>query len=253
MGASRDFATVILPVHNEEKTVASVFDRVCSFGREHPDYRILFVDDGSSDQTRSILERKILRCGGDQIKLIACESNLGKAAAIRRSMAQATGERICFTDGDLAYSLNQVEQLIEALDKHDIVIGSRWLADRPQVRISACRKIFGMTFNLLVRLILSLPYRDTQAGLKGFRREAAERLFAVQRVNDFAFDAELLFLAHYFGYRVGQIPATVSKHHFYHASKIGFWIDPLKMLTSLVRIRFNALTGKYGKEKGERR
>ena len=100
-----------------------------------------------------------------------------------------------------------------------------------------------------MRLILSLPYRDTQAGLKGFRREAAERIFAAARVSDFAFDAEILFLAHRFGYRVGQIPARVSDSHSYHDSNIGFWVEPLKMLTSLVRIRLSALTGKYGRKK----
>ncbi len=103
----------------------------------------------------------------------------------------------------------------------------------------------GWGFNRLVRIFLKLPYRDTQAGLKGFSNEAAERIFARQTIFDFTFDAELLFLARRFGYRIAEVPARVLDTHVYKGSHVSLLRDTPRMLLSLLRIRCNSALGKY--------
>jgi dolichyl-phosphate beta-glucosyltransferase len=110
------------------------------------------------------------------------------------------------------------------------------------------RRVLGWTFNKIARTILWMPYRDTQAGLKAFRLDAARRIFALQRVPGFSFDAELIFIARRLGYSVGEIPARVSDTHSYKISKVNLAREPFRMLRELVRIRGNALLGRYGKK-----
>ena len=104
----------------------------------------------------------------------------------------------------------------------------------------------GATFNLYVRTMLRLPFRDTQAGLKGFKRAVAQDLFPKQRLRRFAFDAELLYLARSKGYSITEILATVSDEHSYNNSSVQLLKDPIKMFWSVLRIRFNKLVGRYG-------
>ncbi len=90
---------------------------------------------------------------------------------------------------------------------------------------------------MLVRILTGLPHHDTQAGLKGFRQTQARAIFRRQRVWNFAFDAEILFLAHRLGLTVEEIPAKVSSRHSYKKSKMNLFKDPPKMLWSLLRMR----------------
>ena len=124
-----------------------------------------------------------------------------------------------------------------------MVIGSRALAEGHGG--SLARRFYGSGFNFLVRASLGLPFRDTQAGLKGLRREVAEHLFPIQRVDGFGFDAELLYLARKFGYRVAEVPARLSPTHAYTASTRRLVVDASRMLREVAEIRRNDLLGFY--------
>ena len=229
---------VIFPVHNEAWLIGSVLGQVTDFSRRYPDWKFVFVDDGSTDETpesiRQHLEREETQ---DNIELMPLTPNRGKAGAIREAILSREEALLLFTDGDLAYPLEHLPQLVQALQESDVAIGSRALADGPQTNITLIRRLVGSTFNLLVRLITGLPYRDTQAGLKGFRRESARALFQQQSVEDFAFDAELLFLAKKHQMRVSEIPAQVSARHSYKKSRVNMLKDPARMLWSLIKMR----------------
>ncbi|WP_432798023.1 glycosyltransferase [Poriferisphaera sp. WC338] len=235
-----------MPVYNEAGVVGSVFNRVRDFAAEHERFHFLFVDDGSSDATVDLLEERIARSGmAGRIRVHALGENRGKGYAIRAGIRRSIGEKICFTDGDLAYSLDHLLSLEAGLDHAEVVIGSRALLTGRQHNISLARKVMGRTFNLSVRLLLGLPYLDTQAGLKGFRRGAAEEIFSFQRVYGFAFDVELIYLARKLSLRVMEVPAEVCKRHSYKVSKMNLVRDPLRMLSSIAGIRFNDVAGKY--------
>ncbi len=236
--------SLILPVYNEREIVDGVFKEVQAFLVDRAGYRVVFVDDGSTDRTAGILEALIRESGDPRFSLIRCPQNGGKGRAIRIGVDACRTDLICFTDGDLAYDLALVLRLAEALAEHDVAIGSRALVEKRD-HVTPLRRVLGASFNRIVRLLLWLPHRDTQAGIKGFRREAARAIFARQRIDDFAFDAELLYIARRLGLRIAEIPAPVRAHHTAVASRVDMLRDPLGMLGSLLRVRWNGLRGRY--------
>jgi dolichyl-phosphate beta-glucosyltransferase len=235
---------IILPLYNSEYLASKVVSTVFAYLNEHENDRAFFVDDGSSDKTVEIVENLIK--DDCRVSLIVQPYNQGKGAAIHRGTTACTSEYLCFIDGDLAYSLDHLDELRNKLKTFDVVIGSRYLTKKSQQNITPLRRIMGATFNLYVRTMLRLPFRDTQAGLKGFKRNVAQDLFAKQRLQRFAFDAELLYLARSNGYSITEILATVSDEHSYHDSSVRLLKDPMKMFWSVLRIRFNKLVGRYG-------
>ena len=244
-----DRIAVILPVYNEAWLIGSVFSQVAEHARVHPGWSYRFVDDGSSDSTEAqIRERLSAPDAPANIQLVARKPNSGKAKLIHDAVLAAQEEIILFTDGDLAYPLEHLDTLAEKLADCDVAIGSRKLAETSQTNIRVIRRLMGGGFNMLVRMLTGLPYHDTQAGLKGFRRTPAQAIFRRQRVWNFAFDAELLFLAHRLGLRVIEIPARVSSRHSYKKSKMSLLKDPPKMLFSLLRMRLEHRGARWNDE-----
>jgi dolichyl-phosphate beta-glucosyltransferase len=236
---------VILPVYNEQACISNTFEAIRGYLYTHPNYRFVFVNDGSTDRTREILTRAIKAAQDPRLQLMSYSPRGGKGYAIKTGMEQAQGEFLCYLDSDLAYSLEHLDRLVEALHHYDVAIGCRSLvASNPQ-GLSLNRKVAGKTFNWLSRKLLNLAYRDMQAGLKGFRREAAQDLFSHQALMGFSFDVELIYLAQKRGYRIGEIPAAVSRAHQQKISKVNLLQDSLRMLRDLFGIRINDVMGRY--------
>jgi hypothetical protein len=138
-------------------------------------------------------------------------------------MLAARGDLALMTDADLSTPLDELGLLLAAVqDGAQVAIGSRAL-DRTKVLVHQpiYRELMGRAFNRLLRRITRLPWRDTQCGFKLFRLETAIRLFELQRVEGFAFDAELLVNARRLGLQVKEIPVR--------------WIDDPDTHVSLVR------------------
>jgi dolichyl-phosphate beta-glucosyltransferase len=237
--------SIILPVYNEQACINRTFEAVLEYAQQHPFYTFWFVNDGSSDRTEHLLQERIAHAATTQIRLISYRNRGGKGYAIRQGMAAATDDCVCFTDGDLAYSLDHLEPMIAQLAYFDLVIGSRNLIPGGTRGPHLTRKVAGEVFNCLSRWLMNLPYKDMQAGLKGFRRQAAQELFSRQSLLGFSFDVELLYLARKLGYSIGEIPAQVSGAHARKLSKVNLLVDSLKMLLDLVKIRLNDVMGRY--------
>lgn len=229
--------TVFLPVHNEAWLIGSVLGQITDFARSHRNWRFVILDDGSTDDTAKRITEHLQDNTACGIELLPLTPNRGKASALREAMLGADEELLLFTDGDLAYPLEHLDRLVDALEDADIAIGSRALAIGPQTNITATRRFIGTTFNHVVRLMTGMSHEDTQAGLKGFRRLAAHTLFQAQVTKDFSFDVELLYLAHRFGFRVAEIPANISQRHSYKKSNVNMLRDPLRMFASVLRMR----------------
>lgn len=237
---------VVLPVYNELSAVPRTWEAVVQYVGENQNTSFCFVDDGSTDGTTEWLQTAITRESNPRLQLISNKVNSGKGHAIQIGFAQAGEEDyLIFTDGDLAYSLSYLAILQEKLETYDVVIGSRELVPYRPLNTSLRRKILGRGFNALARALSGLPYRDTQAGLKGFRAAAARRIFTHKRIMGFGFDVELLFLAHKYGFRVAEVQATVEAAHSYKTSKIKLVRDSVKMLGDLGAIRWHDWSGHY--------
>jgi len=236
--------SVIIPVYNEEKCIETTLISVLEFLKTRPYYHFIFVNDGSIDQTRKILETK-LEALTTKAKVISYKNNQGKGYAVKTGLQYAYGDYICFIDSDLAYSLEHLEILVDKLEKFDVVIGCRNLIPESVKRVNLIRKLAGAIYNIISRKILNLPFKDMQAGIKGFNKDVALELFKKQKMIGFAFDVELIYLAKKQGYRVGEIPARVSIKHVNKASKVNLLVDSIKMLIDLLKIKYNDNTGRY--------
>ena len=158
-------------------------------------------------------------------------------------MREARGRIVLFTDADLSAPIEEADKLLSALQDHDVAIGSRAL-DRSliSIRQSRARELAGIIFNLIVRLILRLPFVDTQCGFKAFRREPCRILFEQQRIERFGFDPELLYLARHHQLRTAEIPVRWAHSP---ATKVSMLRDSLRMFFDVFYIRWNSLLGRY--------
>jgi len=238
--------SVILPIYNEDSSVGQVFDSVLDFSRKNPNYDFILVNDGSTDSTKKILKEHMAESKPKRIKLISLSRNMGKGHAVRKGVEKAEGEHICFTDGDLAYSLSYLKDFSKKLETEDLVIG--WRAPFPENlrNTKEIRIIAGKSFNFLSKKILGLDYPDMQAGIKGFRKKAAKHLFSLNKVNGWSFDTEIIYLAKKKGYTISEFPVKVSEANLEVKSQVKLVRDSLKMFFSLLKIRINDLSGKYG-------
>jgi glycosyltransferase involved in cell wall biosynthesis len=204
-------------------------------------YEVIVVDDGSSDDTATIVRNSKVK----GLRLIQNPQNQGKGFTVRNGVLAASGNYVLFTDADLSAPIEELPKLLNIAmsENADVVIGSRAI-DRSYIEKhqSPFREVGGMAFNLMVRSILGLSLHDTQCGFKLFNRKKSRRIFERLTTAGFGFDPELLFLAKREGLKIREVPVRWS-----HAegSKVHFMKHATVMFLDLVRIRWNALTGKY--------
>ncbi|MBI5803999.1 glycosyltransferase [Candidatus Pacearchaeota archaeon] len=238
--------SVIMPFYNDEDIAGRVVDEVNRFIIENPRFEFILVNDGSKDNTLNILKEKTKKLKNKNLYLLSYEKNMGKGHAIRTGVNFAKTDYICFLDSDLAYSLDHLFILENALKKDDVVMGCRGLGENNFEKTKLIRVLFGKAFNLFSRIILNLNFVDMQAGIKGFRKKIAKQLFGAQKINGFAFDVEIIFLAKKKKARIKEIAASLSESHINQSSKVNIIKDSSKMFFSLLKIKWYDLTGKYG-------
>jgi dolichyl-phosphate beta-glucosyltransferase len=241
--------SLIIPVYNGGGLVADRLTSAISYlQRRREKYELIVVDDGSIDGSTSLLSG--LAANHGSVRLIHNSPNRGKGHAVRSGVVHSSGERVIFTDADLAYPLEEIDKVVRALDAGaDLAIADR-TSPQSFYHMSPeffsylyTRHLLSRLFNLLVRRSLGLKVRDCQAGLKGFRRDAADLIFPRLQLDGFAFDVEVLYIAKRFGLEVQQIP--VEFQYFSEPSTVEFMRDSLQVLRDLVRVRINAMRGRY--------
>jgi len=234
--------SLIIPVYNDENIIEKTLEKLRLFIKEDPDeWDVLIVNDGSTDGSLQILENYKSRF----YKIVSYKKNKGKGFAVKKGVEHAVGDSICFTDSDLAYSFENLKKIVLLLDKYDIVIGSRSLSTDNHENISLSRRILGKGFNKFTRYILKYDFKDTQCGLKAFRRDVAKDIFSRQTLHGFSFDTEVLYIANKNNYTIKEAIAVVSKRHHEKNSRVSLIVDPTKMFLDLLKIRLNDRIGKY--------
>ena len=234
MTASPTFS-IVIPAYNEEERLGPTLDRVLAFARGNGwRAEIIVVNDGSRDRTAEIVRSYERNTG--IVRLLENPGNRGKGYSVRHGVLNATGEFILFTDADMSSPIEEAPKLLQALaGGADIAIGSRWARSELQTRRqSLARQFLGRVFNLLLRLLLRLDFKDTQCGFKAFRLDVCRPILEEARINGFAFDVELLFLAHCAGLRIQEIPV---RWNHAEGSKVSFFKDSLRMLREVLALR----------------
>jgi glycosyltransferase involved in cell wall biosynthesis len=253
----RTTLSVVIPAYNEASRLPASLERLREFARTFPSMEVLVVDDGSRDATAELSEQ-IGRAwatdgsdlGGPMLRVLRNPGNRGKGWSVRHGMLEASGEWLLFTDADLSTPIEDVSALLEkARQGFDVVIGSRALRpDLVGVHQSLLREGAGKFFNVVMRVVLGLPFRDTQCGFKLVRQEAAREIFSRQRIEGFGFDAEVLYLARKLGFQAAEMAVRWNNAE---GTKVGM-LSGLNAFADLLRIRWWDLSGKYAAPRDER-
>jgi dolichyl-phosphate beta-glucosyltransferase len=242
--------SIVVPAYNEEQRLGGSLKRIVEYLRRRSGRaEVLVVDDGSTDATVKVAEAAA-ELSPIPIRVLRNGANRGKGFSVRHGMLQARGRLLLFTDADLSAPIEELERLEAAvLAGYDLALGSRADRELIQTHQNPLREFAGRTFNLIVRALLVLPFRDTQCGFKLFRRSAAEAVFPLQRIERWGFDPEILYIARQRGLRAIEVPVRWS-----HAegAKIHVVRDSMRMFLDVVRIRWNALCGAYSAPAGRR-
>jgi dolichyl-phosphate beta-glucosyltransferase len=233
--------SVVIPAYDDAGRIAATVQQVRQ--ELEPVSRdggleVIVVDDGSTDATAA----EARAAGADEV--LVHPANRGKGAAVRTGMAAARGRTVAFTDSDLAYSPAQLLGLLAEVEAGwDVVVGSRRHAGTATlVRARRIRELGGRAINWLTHAVLLGRYRDTQCGLKAFRRDVAGLLFSQARIDGFAFDVELFVMAERFGLGLAEVPVQVENTT---RSTVRVVRDAVRVVRDLFRIRRWARLGLY--------
>lgn len=234
--------SIVIPSYNEELRLPATLQSIAAFLPSlAPRTEIVVVDDGSKDRTAAVADsfRNVLPL----LRVVSNGVNRGKGFSVRHGMLEARGHNVLFTDADLSAPIEEAPKLLEALKTYDVAIGSRAM-DRSLIEVheSRFREFAGIVFNKIVRIVLRLPFVDTQCGFKAFRREPCRIIFDQQRIERFGFDPELLYLARHHGLRTVEIPVRWAHSP---ATKVSMLRDSVQMFLDILVIRWNALRGRY--------
>jgi glycosyltransferase involved in cell wall biosynthesis len=235
---TRTALSLIFPCYNEaERLPQTLATYLRQLSGEPGAVEVLVVDDGSTDETFAVARAVAAR--DHRVRVIRSQPNHGKGFGVRTGVLEAEGELIVFTDADGSYGPGEVARVTAALAEAPVAIGSRpvgWATGPP------ARRLASRLFNRAIRAVLGLPFGDTQCGLKGFRRQAALEVFGRARLDGFAFDAEVLFLARRLGLVVSEVPVRAEERD---GSKVQLVVDALGMLRDVLQVRRWAVNGGY--------
>ena len=235
--------SIIIPAYNESARLGATLDRVLAYvSAERWDVEVIVVNDGSRDSTAELVRECAQR--HPQLRLLENPGNRGKGYSVRNGMLNATGEILLFTDADLSAPIEEAPKLFAAIESGvDIAIGSRWLQPELQThRQSVLRQFYGRLFNLALRILLGLNFKDTQCGFKVFTQESAQKIFPQQKIDRWGFDPELLFLVRRAGLKVVEVGVAWAHDE---GTRINPLRDGMRMFGEVLRIRWNAGSGKY--------
>lgn len=242
MSSSAPKLSIVIPAFNEERRLPATLERIAAYinvsGRAT---EVIVVDDGSADRTIGVAESFREKLSG--LRVVSNGRNRGKGYSVRNGFTESLGEIVLFTDADLSAPIEETDKLLAKMDGYDVAIGSRAVnRDLIEVHESKFRELAGIIFNGIVRLILRLPFVDTQCGFKAFQREKCKIIFEQQTIERFGFDPELLYLARHHGLRTAEVAVRWAHSP---ATKVNMLRDSVQMFLDVVIIRWNSMSGRY--------
>ncbi len=235
--------SVVIPAYNEERRLPVYLDSVMAYLEKLPSpSEVIVVDDGSHDGTAAIVGQAA--AASPNVRLIRLPRNRGKGCAVKTGMLAASGNLRLFADADGATPVEEVARLKKAIESGaDVAVGSRALRDEAlKVKTRLHRKLIGTVFNYIVRALTVKGINDTQCGFKLFTAQAADTIFPRQRIDDFGFDVELLYISRKMGLCIAEVPVNWTD---IPGTKVRLVRDSIRMLKDVIKIRFRDLRGGY--------
>ncbi|MCW5963657.1 MAG: glycosyltransferase family 2 protein [Bryobacterales bacterium] len=236
--------SIVIPAFNEQQRLPPTLAKLDAYlaTRNFEFIEIVVVNDGSTDATADVVQRAAAERGW--CRLLENPGNRGKGYSIRHGMLEAQGTWVLFTDADLSTPIEELGKLEAALGakQAQVAIGSRAL-DRSLVEVPqhGLRESAGRFFNIVMRIVTGMAFRDTQCGFKLFEAEAAREIFRRQRLDGFGFDVEILYIARKLGYRVAEVPV---RWQDVAGTKVSL-ARGLDAFVDILRVRWNDMRGRY--------
>ena len=225
------FVSIIVPYYKKskyiDKTISSILQQT------YKNFEIIIIDDGSTDGCLELLEEH------DKLMILSLP-HCGKGSAVTKGMLIAAGDIIVFSDIDWSVPVEQVLCMLSS--SFDILIASREIVGARRIAEPPWRHLLGKTFNRWVQWMLISGYEDTQCGCKIFSKAAAKAIFAKVEEKGWAFDVEVLVIAHVLGFQVKEYPVS---WHYQANSKIQLFRDGTKMARAVLRIKKRLLSNSY--------
>jgi len=235
------YLSIIIPAHNEEQRLPRTLEQIADFlSRQQFSSEIIVVENGSSDRTLALAQSFAQRI--PNLRVLHSDQR-GKGLAVKMGMLAARGLYRFFADADLSMPIAEVSRFIPpALPDVEVAIGSREAPGAVRYGEPPYRHVTGRVFNTIVRLLALPGLEDTQCGFKCFRSDIVDEVFPLQTISGWTFDVEVLFVARRHGYRIVEVGIP---WYFNADSKVRVARDSLRMFLDLLKIRWNALTGRY--------
>ena len=247
------YLSVVVPVWNGAQRLPRTLHTLHKLlERQRYSAELVIVDDCSGEEAVKAIAsfRDAVDHARAPVRLLRNERNRGKGFSVARGMLAATGALRVFTDADLAYPAQEIESIVDALEKGShVAVACRVLPESRYVMSPTffpylfTRHLMSRAYNALVRQLLVASVLDSQAGLKGFTREAAELIFPRLTIPRFGFDVECMYIAQHHRLRLAQVPVTFRYDD--EPSTVSVMRDGARMLTDLGRILLNARRGRY--------
>lgn len=235
--------SLIIPAYNEEKRIGKTLEVFYEYMHNtFSEFEMLVVNDGSKDNTLAVLESYKEKM--PKLKVLTYEKNRGKGGAVKYGVENAEGDYIFFTDADMPYSIENVKIATGVFEKTgaDAVLGKRKQTENGE-KYPWYRNVISKVFSMFVNMVLHIHTTDTQCGFKGFKKEAAKKIFSVNKLTGWGFDVEIFFLADKYDMKLERV--EVELFHDNEGSKINVLKDSIKMFKELLIVRKNNKLGLY--------
>ena len=236
--------SVIIPAYNEEKRIGLTLQKTCDFLAQRSwNYEIIAVDDGSRDQTVRVIKEMALE--RDAIRVFQNGRNRGKGFSVRHGLEMARGRFIGFMDADYKTDIKALDEVMMQLENRaEVVIGDRTLQTTEILaRRSVLREFGSGAFKNLLRFLMGIrDYADTQCGFKFFREQIMRQVFALQKVDGYMFDVEILLILGRMNCEVEKLPVVWS---YDNDSRFNMISGTMKNLCELASIRWRHRGSQY--------
>lgn len=238
------FLSVVVPAFDEVDRIGATVTRVLAYldSRPFQSELIVVLDGGRAGADREVTQSA---AGRSNVRVLDNGRNRGKGFSVRRGVAASRGRYVLFADADMSLPIEGAGAFIAALESgYDVAIASRALPASVETgRRQPLRRSLGRAFNWIVRTVAVPGIRDTQCGFKAFDGRVARELFALQRIDGFGFDVEILRMAQRRSLRIVEVAVACEYHESSSVQRVRHGAI---MIRDLLRILWNDWRGVYG-------